>query len=123
LLETYGLDSLAAEVGRAEWDKVIACFMETTRDAFHAFSLGDAELAKRAVDKKETFEKLASRLRSHLLVGETEYRKNSAVMDFFALTRRFLNAVLEIVRGDGLVEPAQAEDGNWRRTGDHLGQK
>jgi Na+/phosphate symporter len=103
-LEEQGRDALANEMGKPEWDKMAAFFMETVRDAFHAFSLGDADLAQRAIDKESEFEKFTSLLRSHLLLGETGRRENSAVVDFVNVARRFLHAALEVVRGDVLVD-------------------
>jgi Na+/phosphate symporter len=121
LLEEHGIDSLADEVGKTEWDKIAASFMETLRDAFHAFSLGDADLAQKAIKKEAEFEKFALLLRSHLLEGETGRRENSAVVDFVTMARRFLHAALEVVRGDVFVDLMRPE-GEYRKAGEHFEQ-
>jgi Na+/phosphate symporter len=104
LFGKYGLDELAGEVGKPDWDKMAALFMETARDAFHAFALGDADLAQRAIERSKEFEKVSSLLRVRLLEGETGRRESSAVMDFATLARRFLHAAQEVVRGDVFAE-------------------
>ncbi|MDR2137869.1 MAG: Na/Pi symporter [Synergistaceae bacterium] len=117
LLAEHGLQNLANEVGKADWDKMTASFIETARDAFHAFALGDADLAQRAIDKEEKFEKFTSILRSRILSGKTGRRENSAVVDFLAAERRCLHSALEIVRGDVFIKLMQPE------AEDRFGQK
>ena len=53
LIGQYGLDSLRKEMGRQEWENMTKFLLEASRDAFHAFSLGDANLARRSLYKEE----------------------------------------------------------------------
>jgi Na/Pi-cotransporter len=122
LLEKHG-DGLAEKMGRAEWSRMASFFMKTIRDAFHAFSLGDADLAQRALEKEGEFEKFALSLRSHLLQGETRLRENSALVDFITVASRLLHSSLEVVRGDVFVKLMQSEDGNPERAGERFGQE
>jgi phosphate:Na+ symporter len=128
LLEQPGLDDLADEMGRREWDKMASFFMEVVRDALHAFSLGDANLARRSLDKEAEFEKFTLFLRSQLLAGETGRRENSALVDFVTVTERLLHSSVEVARGDVFVKWIESEwiepEGNDReRAGDRFGQK
>jgi Na/Pi-cotransporter len=121
ILEEQELDNLADKMGKMEWDKLVSCFMETVRDAFHAFSLGDADLALRAVERESEFENFTIILRSRLLAKETGTRKNSAVIDFIVVTRRFLHVALEIVRGGVFVDLMLPLGDNYRKAGKRFG--
>jgi Na+/phosphate symporter len=122
LLQKHG-DGLAEKMGSAEWSRMASSFMGTIRDAFHAFSLGDADLAQRALEKEGEFEKFVFSLRSRLLQGETRLRENSALVDFATVARRLLHSALEVVRGDVFVKLMQSEDGNPERAGECFGQE
>jgi phosphate:Na+ symporter len=102
-LQEHGTEAIANGMGKDEWDKMASIFMETVRDAFHAFALGDADLALNAVEHEAEFERFTVILRSRLLAGETGRKENSAVIDFIVLARRFLHAALDVVRG-GVIE-------------------
>ncbi|MDR1874123.1 MAG: Na/Pi symporter [Synergistaceae bacterium] len=121
LLENRELDGLAGEMGRAEWDKMASLFMGTVRDAFHAFSLGDADLARRALDREMEFEKFAFFLRSQILEGETGRRSNSALVDFLTVAGRLVHSALEIVRGDVFVRLMRGEI--QKKAGKFFGQE
>ncbi|MDR1733004.1 MAG: Na/Pi symporter [Synergistaceae bacterium] len=121
LFREYRLDILAEEVGKSEWNQMTALFMETVRDAFHAFALGDADLAQEAIERSKEFEKFTSHLRGRLLEGETGRRGNSAVMDFATVARRFLHAAQEVVRGDVFAEWIQTESKNGEKGMEHFG--
>jgi phosphate:Na+ symporter len=123
LLEKHGPGGLADRMGSTEWDKMASFFMETIRDAFHAFSLGDADLAQRALGREAMFEKFTFSLRSSLLEGETGRRENSALVDFATVAGRLLHSALEIVRGDVFVKLMQPEDGNREKAGERFGQE
>ncbi|MDR1648859.1 MAG: Na/Pi symporter [Synergistaceae bacterium] len=102
LVDRYGIGELAGEMGKREWDEAVALFMQTVRDAFHAFSLGDAGLARRAAEKGEKFSAFALRLRAGFLAGLSEGtgKENSGLMDFLGVAERLLRSAVEIAHGD-----------------------
>jgi Na/Pi-cotransporter len=104
LIEAHGLDNLADEMGRLDWYKISTFLMETVRNAFHAFSLGDTDLALRTIGKEEEFEKLSLLLRSRLLSKGAGQRESTELADFITASGRFLLAALEVARGDVFVK-------------------
>ena len=87
-----------SEADDAELSVLNSLFIKILRDAFHAFSLGDAELAQRAIDGGAEFEKSTIMLRSRLL------KKGSGgdlyILTFVTLQERLVHAALDMVRGD-----------------------
>jgi phosphate:Na+ symporter len=88
-------------VGEAERNALSALFMRTMRDAFHAFSLGDGELAQRAVDGGAAFEKSTAMLRSRLLREGSG--GDSSFLYFVTVKERLARAALDIIRGDAAL--------------------
>jgi hypothetical protein len=76
--------------------------MGAVRDAFHAFSLGDAPLARKAAGLAAEFDESVRRLRSRLIFtsGRTARRGKSELMDFVTVAGRVLRSALEVARGD-----------------------
>jgi phosphate:Na+ symporter len=113
---------------KAEWEKMTSFFMETVRDAFHAFALGDGDLAQRAIAREADFEKFTRFLRAHLLAGDAGRRENSALVEIVAVTRRFLHAAIEVALGGVSpetigIEALRTEDEIWEKEGDRFGQE
>lgn len=102
ILEGHGVRRLAEEMGATKWNELTTTLMDTVRDAFHAFSLGDADLAQKAIDRDAKFDRSVQQLRSRLLftVGDTGRREESVLMDFVTMASRVLHAALEVPRGD-----------------------
>jgi Na+/phosphate symporter len=105
ILERQGVGCLANEVGIPEWDKMTTALLETVRNAFHSFSLGDANLAQRAIAMDEIFDESARHLRSRILLSVEEMgrREESALLDFVILAGRVARSALEVARGDVAV--------------------
>lgn len=102
IIETHGLQRLSDEMGHPDWELMTRTLLETVRSAFHAFSLGDADLAQKAIDMDIKFDKSVQQFRIRLLsnVGEAGRREESALMDFALLASRLLHSALEVARGD-----------------------
>ena len=112
IIESHGVRRLAYEMGAPEWSKITTMFMDTLRDAFHAFSLGDADLAQNAIDMGTKFDRAVQQLRSRLLfsVGGAGRRRESVLVDFVTVASRVLHSVLEIARVDtNKIELKEAE--------------
>lgn len=104
IFENRDVRRMVDEMGASEWSRITTTLMETVRDAFHAFSLGDADLAQRAIGRGVEFDKYIQQLRSRLLfaVGGAGRREESALMDFITVTNRMSHSALEVVRGDAM---------------------
>jgi Na+/phosphate symporter len=103
-IEKNGVRQLSAEMGREEWDHVSQLLLGSVRDSFHAFSLGDSDLAQRALDMDDDFDRSMQKVRSRLLLtGEKlARRKESALMDFITLASRLMHSALEVARGEAV---------------------
>jgi phosphate:Na+ symporter len=104
LIERHGLRKLAGEMGRRDWDEAVSFFMQTVRDAFHAFSLGDADLARRAEEGGRKFGASVLRLRASFLTGEAGKRENAGLVDFLGAAEHLLRSAIEIARGEVLIK-------------------
>jgi phosphate:Na+ symporter len=122
LTDRHGLDNLKDEMGSQEWSEMAGFLMEASRDAFHAFSLGDANLARRALDKEAAFENFVLFLRSRLLAGGGR-RENSALADFVTVTGQLLHSAIEIARGDVFVKGMVPKGEDPERIGERFEQK
>lgn len=121
IIEKNGIENLCGEMGAEECLVMKKSLMTTVRDAFHAFALGDADLAQKAIAAGTNFDRSLPRLRSRLLynVGETRRRKDSALLDFTTLAFRLLYSALEVARGDATPH-AKVE--RTKEGGEHLGE-
>jgi phosphate:Na+ symporter len=106
LLGRYGLRKLAKEMGKKEWDDAASIFMQAIRDAFHAFSLGDAGLARRAAENGRKFGALVLRLRAGFLTGEAGKREDAGLVDFVGTAEHLLRAAIELASGDVFAKSA-----------------
>ena len=102
LVEGWGSKPGGHIIDEAEWNDLESLFMKTLRDAFHAFSLGDGDLAQRAIEGEAMFEKAATRLRSKLLKEQSGYQ--SSLLDFIAVAGRLVRAALDVAKVDVLAE-------------------
>ena len=82
----------------AEWRALRSLFMKILRHAFHAFSLGDGELAQKAVNEGTEFEKTTIMLRSRLL--KKGAGDDLRLLDFVTVEERMARAALDMVRGE-----------------------
>jgi Na+/phosphate symporter len=106
LIDKYGLHALADEVGKNDWDGIASIFMRTVRDAFHAFSLGDADLARKAAEGGKEFGAFALRLRAGFLAGEAGKRENTGPVDFIGAAEHLLHSAIEAAGGDIFAKSA-----------------
>jgi Na/Pi-cotransporter len=76
--------------------------LDIVRDAFHAFALGDAGLAQKAIGAGAAFDTAAHNLRGKLLSGMAgrREREESALLEFLTLSGQIARSALEVVRGD-----------------------
>jgi phosphate:Na+ symporter len=102
LVDGHGLRSLAGQMGKRDWDEAASIFMQTVRDAFHAFSLGDADLARKAAEKERRFGASMLRLRAGFLAGKAEKQENTGLVDFVGTAEHLLHSAIEISSGDVL---------------------
>jgi phosphate:Na+ symporter len=102
VVEKNGVRQLSKEIGSKEWDHVSHLLLASVRDSFHAFALGDADLAQRALDTDDDFDRFMQNLRSRMLLkNETLARKKESVLiDFATLASRLMHSALEVARGE-----------------------
>lgn len=117
ILESNGVPALSKEAGESEWNTMVAILMESVRNAFHAFSLGDAYLAQKAMSMEKEIASIFRGLRARVLFrgGEKGFREGSALMDFLVLAGRLLRSALEVARGDFVAEVESRETGKRER--------
>ena len=94
----YGAKPAGGGMDDAEWRALRSLFMKILRHAFHAFSLGDGELAQKAIDGGMEFEKTTLMLRSRLL--KKGMGDDLRLLDFVTVEERMARAALDMVRGD-----------------------
>lgn len=98
LVKESMIKPVEGEIDAAEWDSLRSLFMKVLRDAFHAFSLGDGELAQRAIDREAALEKSITVLRSRFLKKKSG--DDSGFLNFVTVEGRLARAALDMVRGD-----------------------
>jgi Na+/phosphate symporter len=105
-VERRGIPHLTDETGGVEWRGMARDLLEIVRDAFHAFSLGDAVLAQKALNAAMEFDGTVRNLRSRLLthMGRAGRRERSVLVDFVLASDRILHSALEVARGDAGTE-------------------
>ncbi|MDR2528135.1 MAG: Na/Pi symporter [Synergistaceae bacterium] len=88
----------------AAWNATARALLDIVRDAFHAFALGDASLAQKAVGAAAAFDAAIYSLRGKLLFGEEgrrgREREESAFLEFITLSGQIARSALEVARGD-----------------------
>ena len=98
LIKECGPKPASGVMDDSEWSALSSLFMKILRDAFHAFSLGDWELAQRAIYGEEAFEKSTIELRSKLL--KKGLGNASKLMDLVTVEGRLAHAALDMARED-----------------------
>jgi Na+/phosphate symporter len=98
LVKESMIKPVEGEIDAAEWDSLRSLFMKVLRDAFHAFSLGDGELAQRAIDREAALEKSITVLRARFLKKKSG--DDSGFLNFVTVEGRLARAALDMVRGD-----------------------
>jgi phosphate:Na+ symporter len=91
------LSALAGGARTPQFARAAAIFLSATRDAFHAFALGNSELARRAEAGKAKFDRAAFELRRALPAGS---RRNSAAVDVISDMEALLRSALNVARAD-----------------------